>query len=439
MDSLEHPCGKPAIEPDAEARAATVDRVLVGLDAFLTTYGADGGCDEGPGYWDRAGGSLYDCLSLLADASGGALDAFGLPLIAEIGRYMYRMHIGGPWYVNFADGSAQPQPDGDLLRRYGARIGDELLVRQGVAALDVSVGVTPPSGVPAEMVRVHELDAALFQDPKQIQSATRRLRILFGGRPPTRKSAPFPLCGEAWQPDIQVLTVREKAGSAWGLFLAAKGGHNAESHNHNDVGQFLVAVDGRPVLLDLGVGEYTRQTFGPERYDIFTMQSQYHNLPLVNGVGQAPGRAFAARDAAVSITDEAAGLSLDVAGAYPPEAGITRWQRAVRLERATAKRAARVVLAETYTLAASPRSLALHLLAAGAVDMALPGVLVCENHPRPLALRYDTAMFAVTTERVPLNDARLTPVWGDHVTRIVLTARQPAVQGSYEITMKIVG
>ncbi len=427
------------IESDAEARAATVDRVLVGLDAFLATYGADGGCDEGPGYWDRAGGSLFDCLSLLADASGGALDAFGLPLIAEIGRYIYRMHVGGPWYVNFADGSAQPQPDGDLLRRYGARIGDDLLVRQGVAALDVSVGVTPPSGVPADMVRVHELDAALFQDPKQIQSATRRLRVLFGEPAPDTDDRAFPFVREAWQPDIQVLTTRETAGSAWGLFLAAKGGHNAESHNHNDVGQFLVAVDGRPVLVDLGVGEYTRQTFGPERYDIFTMQSQYHNLPLVNGVGQAPGREFAARDAVAAITDEAAGLSLDIAGAYPPEAGIERWQRAVRLERATARRAARVVLTEAYTLAETPRSLALHLIAAGAVDTALPGVLVCENRPRPLAVRYDTATFAVTTERVPIDDARLTPVWGDTVTRIILTARQPTAEGNYEITMKIVG
>jgi len=427
------------IEPDAEARAATVDRILVGLDAFLATYGADGGCDEGPGYWDRAGGSLFDCLSLLADATGGALDAFGLPLIAEIGRYIYRMHIGGPWYVNFADGSAQPRPDGDLLRRYGMRIGGESLVRQGVAALDLSVGVTPPSGVPADMVRTHELDAALFADPKHIPSATRRLRVLFGEPAPDTDDRAFPFVREAWQPDIQVLTTREKAGSAWGLFLAAKGGHNAESHNHNDVGQFLVAVDGRPVLIDLGVGEYTRQTFGPERYDLFTMQSQYHNLPLVNGVGQAPGHEFAARDVTATTGDAATGLSLDIAGAYPPEAGIARWQRTVRLERATMKRAARVVLTDAYTLAEPPRSLALHLIAAGAVDMALPGVLVCENHPRPLAVRYDTAAFAVTTERVPIDDPRLTPVWGDSVTRIVFTARQAAAQGEYEITMKIVG
>lgn len=427
------------IEPDAETRAATVDRVLAGLDHFLAEYGADGGCDEGPGYWDRAGGSMFDCLSLLADASGGALDAFGVPLIAEMGRYVYRAHIGGPWYVNFADGSAKPQPDGDLIRRYGAAIGDESLVRQGVATLDTAVGIWPPDGVSGSIVQAHELDAALFHDTRHILSASRRLRVLFGGTVPEVDDRAYPFVREAWQADIQVLTARETDGSAWGLFLAAKGGHNAESHNHNDVGQFLVAVDGRPLLIDLGVGEYTRQTFGPERYDIFTMQSQYHNLPVVNGVGQAPGREFAAREVKATVTDEATSLSLDIAGAYPREAGIITWRRTVQLERVTAERAARVVLAEEYTLAEPPRSLALHLLSASAVDATLPGVLICENRPRSLVLRYDASRFAVTTERVPIDDTRLTPVWGDHVTRIVLTARNPDAHGSYEITMEIAG
>ena len=30
--------------------------------------------------------------------------------------------------------------------------------------------------------------------------------------------------------------------------FAAKGGHNAEHHNHNDIGHFIFAMDGRPIL-----------------------------------------------------------------------------------------------------------------------------------------------------------------------------------------------
>ncbi len=91
-----------------------------------------------------------------------------------------------------------------------------------------------------------------------------------------------------------------KRGSARGLTVAAKGGHNDESHNHNDVGEFVVYCDGKPLLIDAGVETYSRKTFSPQRYEIWTMQSAYHNLPTIDGVQQAPGAAFAARDVTYS-------------------------------------------------------------------------------------------------------------------------------------------
>lgn len=69
-----------------------------------------------------------------------------------------------------------------------------------------------------------------------------------------------------------------------GLFFAAKGGYNNESHNHNDAGTFSLYLHTTPVFIDAGVGTYTRQTFSSERYTIWTMQSNYHNLPMINGV-----------------------------------------------------------------------------------------------------------------------------------------------------------
>ena len=44
---------------------AAVHKILRSLDNFIDPYHDDGGCDEGPGYWSRAGGSLFDCLELL--------------------------------------------------------------------------------------------------------------------------------------------------------------------------------------------------------------------------------------------------------------------------------------------------------------------------------------------------------------------------------------
>jgi hypothetical protein len=417
------------LETDPAIQQESVLRAIEGLDVFLATYHADGGCDEGIMYWGRAAASLFDCLDLLANASGGALDGFSLPLVREMGRYLYRMHIGGPWYVNFADGTARAAPESDLVYRYGRRIGDPALMAQGA----YSRRFLPP----------HEARRTDMQ---------RRLAAIFNVAELGAADATPPLIREAWLPGVQVLTARERAGSADGLFLAAKGGHNAESHNHNDVGSFIVALDGVPVVIDVGVETYRRQTFNEERYTIWTMQSGYHNLPMIDGHAQLPGQVYAARDVAAEITDDYAELSLDIAGAYgatedarvdrwsldnadgaKSDVGIVEWRRALRLERGARPR---VVIEDAYRLDHEPATLASHLMLAGPVDTSAPGVLRCITTTRPLLIRYDAETFTPTVQEIPITDARLLPVWGDRIFRVVLSARQPAAQGTWRLVME---
>ena len=400
------------LERDATSRESTVHRIVEGLDTFLDGYHADGGCDEGTSYWGRAGASLFDCLETLRTATNGQLDGFQIPLVQEIGRYIYRMHIDDSWYVNFADGSAKNVIEGGLVYRYGKRIADPKMMAQGAYAVRHT-----------------------HQRPGRGSSIARVMGALFEPVPEQERDVRPPYIRQHWFDGIQVLVAREQDGTPQGLFLAAKGGHNAESHNHNDVGHFVVALDGHPVLIDVGVETYTRQTFGPERYTIWTMQSAYHNLPLVNGVHQAAGREFAARDVSAHVEDESAALTLDIAGAYPPEAGIQRWQRTSRLERAGRAGGARIVIEDAYDLAAAPQSLALHVMTSGAVDTSEPGVLRCDAPSRPLLVRYDPAVFAANTEAVSTRgDGRLTPVWGERVYRTMLTVKQPGRSGGWTLT-----
>ena len=119
-------------------------------------------------------------------------------------------------------------------------------------------------------------------------------------------------------PDLQVW-----AGRRGGLFCAMKGGHNAENHNHNDVGAFLLYADGEPAVVDVGNMVYTAKTFGPERYTLFNTRSKNHNLPLIGQSEQAAGRAHCARD----VRFLEGGMELDIAAAYPKEAGVLRLRR----------------------------------------------------------------------------------------------------------------
>ena len=126
---------------------------------------------------------------------------------------------------------------------------------------------------------------------------------------------------------------RRRAGTTEGFYFATLGGHNAESHNHNDVGNYVVYLNGNPMLVDVGVETYTAKTFSSKRYEIWTMQSAFHNLPTINGVMQAAGRQFEARDTSFQSDNTSAEFRADLAAAYPKEAGVNKWLRSVQLNR----------------------------------------------------------------------------------------------------------
>ena len=166
-------------------------------------------------------------------------------------------------------------------------------------------------------------------------------------------------------------------GSAKGLYLAAKGGQNHESHNHNDVGSFIVYHDGQPVLIDVGVEAYTAKTFSGRRYEIWTMQSAYHNLPTINGLMQKEGRAFAAKDVRYRADERIAELSMDMAPAYPKEAGLRSWRRTLRLERGK-----RITVRDVFRLEREGSSMEWSFMTPRRPTAAGPGSLrrCCENY-----------------------------------------------------------
>ena len=130
-----------------------------------------------------------------------------------------------------------------------------------------------------------------------------------------------------WFPDLKVMAWRADEDPAKGLFVAFKGGDNAEHHNHNDVGNVIIYHNGNPVLIDTGAGEYTKKTFSPQRYELWFMQSDYHNLPAFGGVSQREGKQYASSGEIYS--PETGAAQMELAGAYPQEAALISFARAV--------------------------------------------------------------------------------------------------------------
>ena len=170
---------------------------------------------------------------------------------------------------------------------------------------------------------------------------------------------PSPLPAHVWFPSTEVGLARETAGASRGLTVALKGGHNGESHNHNDLGSVVVAVDGVPVVVDPGRPTYTAQTFGPDRYEIWTMQSSWHSVPEVRGTPQRDGREFRATQA----SGDGDRMQLDLTAAYPTE-DLTRWTRTVTLDRP----GSRVLVADDWDVAPGGTGTVVHWMLAGSVE-----------------------------------------------------------------------
>lgn len=376
-------------------------RSMQSVDQFLNYVQADGACEEGPSYWGHAAGKLFDYLDLLSLATGGKVSLFANPQVRAMGEYFVDAYIGDGWVVNFADATARFTDNiSTLLFRYGRAIGSTDMMQ--LAAL-----------------LAHERKWVITggTDIYRSLAGLRVYRDLMATEPHLSTKA------YTWYADTQLCLYRRN-----GWFLATKGGHNHESHNHNDVGTFILYKESLPVCIDAGVGTYTKQTFSPERYEIWSMQSGYHNLPVVNGVEQHEGPEY--RAAAATTDPRRYRVEYDIAPAYPEEAGIESWKRSYQL---TAKG---LRIENDYRLRTAPTvPVEEHLLIWGTAETGQPGEVLLHTQAGTQRLRYDPD-FSVEIERIDLSDPRMTKVWGDNITRIVLRANTLLLCQKYTITIQ---
>ncbi len=295
---------------DKKEKAALLERGCLMLDRWLDTVPPDGGCDEGAGYWNMAGGALLDCLEQLEQVTGGRVSFRDDEKIRNMMTFPRKAEIGGGWFMNFADCDARPLLSAERLLTAGEMWGDEGLKNLSRRLIRSSGRETREgTWVPSALAELSD-----------VPHFTRLLKVLFRTFPAAEPAGEA--AGDTWLPDLQVRVVRRGE-----LVLCCKGGHNGENHNHNDVGSFMLFAAGEPEIVDAGNMIYTAVTFSPQRYTLWNVRSLWHNVPLIGGCEQAPGTEYAARE--VECLEN--GLSLEMAGAYPKEAGAESLRRRMEL------------------------------------------------------------------------------------------------------------
>ncbi len=399
------------LEKDPQRRIGELEHAMHLLDHYINFIGDDGAIDEGPVYWSGAAGRVFDALTVLESATAGKLKIYDAPVIGNMAAYIYKLHIAGSYYINVADASPVISTDGLLLYRMGRAMQDTTMTSFGAWAFHRYPIHTPISGD--------------FAKP----------RMLFNMQVWTDCSnsrGQDPVIPDVWLESIQLMAARTDKG----LFVATHGGHNGESHNHNDVGDFIVYASGQPVIIDVGLGTYTAKTFSKERYQLWYNSSAYHNLPVINGVQQMAGRKFGAREVQYRKDGNSATLHMDIAGAYPPEAGVSQWIRDVKMDR----QLDRVTVTDDFTLTAAGRELTQTFMTVCPVD--LQQGLIRFNIPgeRPVVLEYDAGTWSVKKELIDCSDPdekRLTDNWSRRpITRLLLQRKGEYRSGRHEFIIR---
>lgn len=277
--------------PDGQRRALFIAAAEKYIQNFLDGLTPDGYCSEGLGYWNYGFGHFVLLAENIFQATGGKIDLFERPKVRQIAQFGHRLEIAPGVYPAFADCHVEARPDAAteafVSRRFGFGWKDA-----------EARGLLLASGPSRDLFAV-----GLLAFPN---SASRR--------PPAdveTKAGP-----RTWFADAGILICRPAGDPQRCLGAALKGGHNAEHHNHNDVGSFVVALAGRTPLVDPGAEVYTRRTFSAQRYESQVLNSFGHPVPRVAGQLQATGRQAAARVLKAEFTDQADTLVLDLRSAY---------------------------------------------------------------------------------------------------------------------------
>ena len=421
------------IEEDQERLHKAVDQSFKSINKFIDYVKKDGACEEGPAYWGHAAGKLYDYLQIMDYAYEGQVPLLKEQLIKDMGEYISRSFVRDGWVVNFADATAKLSYSPSLIYNYGKAVSS--VEMQDFAIYNLARESEGKYALP-KPVMGNDIFRSL-ESLKYINEMTQRVNQLNAeiasgyafeqSIADLRNHVP----SFTWYPETQFCYIKNE--SDW--FFAAKGGHNNESHNHNDIGTFILYKGAVPVFVDAGVGTYTKKTFSRDRYTIWSMQSGWHNLPEINGISQKNGGEFKSRNVEANGKGKAKSFKLDIAGAYNSDARCKNWTREYKVSDNL------LTITDEYKLESRSAADVENFLVQGAVyqegETAPSGYVVraneviVENKGVEFKIQYPAQM-TVTIDVMELDDPKLTKVWGTSLRRISFTgSSQAPLTGKY--------
>jgi hypothetical protein len=314
------------------------------------------------GYWNYGFGRFIMLSETVRQATGSRLDLIADAAALAPALYSTRSEIINGLYPTIADCHPGSRPDPQLVRYISERFS---LSRPTLPQADFH----RPSGSLAPTLLF-----AFIQEPlPKLERAT--------------LPADSPL--RTWFNVGGVLICRSTESNA-SFAAVLKGGHNAEHHNHNDVGSFSVISGDSMLVCDPGSEIYTARTFSSHRYDSKVLNSFGHAVPVVAGKLQDTGGRARAVVLRSDFSDTEDVLALDLRSAYSvPE--LQKLQRTFTFRRSSPELSVRDEVAFS-----SPKSFELALVTWGNWKKLSERELLLSDKSRNLRVTIDSGGLPLT-------------------------------------------
>ena len=262
---------------ESELFEGAKERILHAMARYIACFPDDGNCPEGLHYWNFGFGRFVWFADVLREYSKGENNLFLNEKVKRIAAYAQKMFLKGGASVSISDSDREAKADAALLSFLHGQYPDECVV------------------LPKELMR---------EDFGDIPWLSMSRSFLYGADSGGRQALPQK---NYYFESSHLAIVNQKKYS-----LAVKGGHNGESHNHNDVGSFILATNEGQLLCDLGAGRYFNGYFNPEiRYTLINNASWGHSVPIIGGAVQKEGEEYCG-----SLSWRGNEISVDFAAAY---------------------------------------------------------------------------------------------------------------------------
>jgi hypothetical protein len=340
---------------------------------FLKGFPPDGYCGEGTGYWNYGFGHYVYLAEEIRLATGGKIDLLARQEALAPASFGARFEVLDGVYPAFADTSPGARPSARLMDFLNDRLGFGL----------------PPAG--SERVRLGGGSLAeglmyLFPIP-----APQKPRL--AGKP-AEAGGP-----RSWFEQAGILICRPLAGSSARLATAIIGNDNGVNHNHNDVGSYIVVLNGQVLIVDPGGETYTARTFSSRRYDSNVLNSFGHSVPLVAGKMQQAGAKAKAVTLKTDFTDAQDTLVFDIRSAYAVES-LQKLTRTYVFSRAAA---GSLTVTDDVTFS-QPQSFETALITLGQWRQTGPHTMRIEDGPAAINVQIDTGGAAFKIVPTEINE-----------------------------------